>query len=433
MEFISYQNFLNNMEVKQGIPLSFGEEANSMGATLVAYIKKSPGETGTRVQQRKLIEDVISIAGIDKKTWEPKYFKITPNAWGVTMKIGYKGQEEAQQAYNFQLKVEIRFERIAPNNPDKFRRDLVRTLSSKGPKVKKREYHVKNGALFMPDLPDQHFGRYSYAKEVGDSFDLQVAAKRSNDAFLGYFIPEAEYLHKQHPIEKILIPVGNDIFNYDYAKPVPHTSNDTPQESDSRYQKMFFTVAKTVIDQIEGSAELAPVEVLIIPGNHDEQTAFYLGMMLMAWFKNHENITVDWSPRLRKYKEWGVNMLGFSHGQYESFERLFANMAFEEQEMWGRTLYKYMYTGHMHHKEVKEKVVQVIKEIKIPKNPTLITEDLNGVMFDRLASLTSNDYYETSRGYLHLKQAEAFLFDKELGKTHSLVYQLPLSTKPDNR
>ena len=125
-------------------------------------------------------------------------------------------------------------------------------------------------------------------------------------------------------------------------------------------------------------------------------------------------------------------MLGFDHGQYPSFERLFANMAFEEMQMWADTVYKYFYTGHLHHKETKVRISQDFKEIKIPKNPILVTEDLNGVMFDRLASLSSNDYYEATRGFVHIKMAEAFLFDKELGKRHSFIYQLPLSIHSDN-
>jgi hypothetical protein len=92
-----------------------------------------------------------------------------------------------------------------------------------------------------------------------------------------------------------------------------------------------------------------------------------------------------------------------------------------------------MFTGHMHHKEVKSKYSQNFKEIRTPKAPVMVTEDLNGVMFDRLASLTSNDYYEAIKGFLHLKMAEAYIFDKELGKIHSFCYQLPLSIKPDNR
>jgi hypothetical protein len=191
---------------------------------------------------------------------------------------------------------------------------------------------------------------------------------------------------------------------------------------------MFSIGSHLVIKQIELASLIAPVTVIVIPGNHDEEIAFYLGEVVHAWFRNNENITVIVSPKLRKYHQFGENMLGFSHGQYEKFDRLFANMAFEDMQMWATTRNKYFYTGHLHHKETKIKLSdREIVLVKYPTNPALVTEDYNGIMFDRLASLSSNDYYESSRGYVHIKMAENFIFDKKLGKVKSFVHQLPLS------
>jgi hypothetical protein len=105
-------------------------------------------------------------------------------------------------------------------------------------------------------------------------------------------------------------------------------------------------------------------------------------------------------------------------------------MAFADTKAWEATVFKYFFTGHLHHKEVKARIWQGgPKEVKMPKGQLLITEDLNGILFDRLTSLTSNDYYEHSRGFIHIKNAEAFIFDKEFGKTQTLNYQLPLSMR----
>jgi hypothetical protein len=241
---------------------------------------------------------------------------------------------------------------------------------------------------------------------------------------------EAHYLAKRKPFEKVLMVFGNDYFNYTHAKPFTATSNGTYQESDSRYQKMFITGVNQAVKRIEQASELAPVHVIFIPGSHDEENTWYMGIVLNAYFRNNTNVTIDISPTLRQFLQFGKNLLGFDHGQYPTFERLFANMAFADTKAWESTVFKYFFTGHLHHKEVKARVWQGgPKLVNIKKGELLITEDLNGILFDRLTSLTSNDYYEHSRGFIHIKNAEAFIFDKEFGKTHTLNYQLPLSMR----
>jgi hypothetical protein len=152
-----------------------------------------------------------------------------------------------------------------------------------------------------------------------------------------------------------------------------------------------------------------------------------MGVVLHAYFRNNVNVTIDVSPSSRKFYQFGKNMFGFDHGQYPTFERLFANMAFADGKMWSDTTFKYFFTAHLHHKETKAKLYQGIKELKLPKGQILITEDLNGILFDRLGSLTSNDYYEHSRGMIHIKGAEMFIFDPDYGKRFTINYQLPLS------
>jgi len=285
--------------------------------------------------------------------------------------------------------------------------------------------------MLLVDIADHHLGRLSWGAETGDSYDIKIAVKRFTDC-VAFFYDEVQHIMKKHSIAKIVFVLGNDYFNYDYPKPYPMTANQTHQESDLRYQKMFTIGSGLVTGQIEKLSELAPVEVYIVPGNHDEFTSFFLGELLLARFHNNENITIQNSPKKRKYIKFGKNLLGFGHHQFETFERMFANMSLEEQELWGGSRHKYFYTGHKHHKEVfarmiQNKTITTFVDSGTPKRPVLITEDLNGVLFDRMASLTSNDYYEASRGYIHMKGAESHLFHKEFGKRISLNYQLPLS------
>lgn len=402
----------------------FKRSNNGVKATLTHFLKS---QTGDREDLPRLISEEC---GIDLSIWKIKTHRITGNIWTVNGKFNIpdkKGQEWSE-ATNSQLKITIDYERIAPDNKNEFKEELIRELTSKSPRIRARKYE-SNGRLLLLDNADLHLGRLSWGAETGDDYDIKIAVKR-DDASTAYFMGEAEYRHKRHPYEKILMVFGNDYFNYTHAKPFTQTSNGTYQESDGRYQKMFITGVYQAIKRIENALTLAPVHVIFIPGSHDEENTFYMSMTIHAYFRNNPNVSVDISPTLRQFVQFGKNLLGFDHGQYPSFERLFAQMAFTDTKAWESTVFKYFFTGHMHHKETKARVWQGgPKEVKLPKGQFLITEDLNGILFDRLTSLTSNDYYEHSRAFIHIKNAEAFEFDKEIGKTCTLNYQLPLSMR----
>lgn len=379
--------------------------------------------------KQELAEKITDTCGIDLTIWGIENIAIVANAWTVNGKFGSKDDYHWDEALNKQLKITIRYKRIAPDNKYDFKEDLISTIKAHAPKVDLIEYPGITGNLLLNDIPDHHLSRLSWGKETGDSYDINIAVRRYRDANQ-YFHEESKYISHRHPIERQLFVLGNDYFNYDYAKPYPQTSNGTPQTSDVRFQKMFSIGSHVAIKEIETASMLSPITVIIIPGNHDEMMAFMLGEVVAAWFHNNPNVEVITSPNLRKYYPFGKTLLGFSHGQYETFERLFANMAFEDMVAWANTEFKFMFTGHLHHKEVKIKLGDkdiIGSSVRYPKKPVTVTEDLNGIIFDRLASLSSNDYYESSRGYIHVKQAEAQLFSREYGKLMSFVYQLPLS------
>ena len=399
----------------------FKVNKDNVKATLIHYLREEVKKT-----DEELAIEVSMNCGVDLNIWKIKSQRITGNVWTVNGK--FKGEKVTywDEATNSQLKIIIDYERIAPDNYVKFKDELLDIITNV-PKKPVKILTPTNGRLLLADNADMHIGRYSYGAETGDSYDVNIAIKR-DDQSTAYFIDEIKHRSKKHKYEEILMVFGNDYFNYTYAKPFPHTSNGTPQESDSRYQKMFLTGFYQACKKIEMYSTIAPVRIIFVAGSHDEENTFYLSVAINAYFRNNPNVKVVVSPKLREFYKFGKNLLGFDHGQYPTFERLFANMVFQNMKEWGSTKYKYFYTAHYHHKEVKAKLWQGgPNEVKLPKGQVLLTEDLNGVLFDRLSSLTSNDYYEHSRGMIHIKGTEMFEFDKELGKTCTLSYQLPLS------
>jgi hypothetical protein len=150
---------------------------------------------------------------------------------------------------------------------------------------------------------------------------------------------------------------------------------------------------------IDDLSALAPVDVLIIPGNHDEERIFYLGDALECWYHKSKNVSVDNRPIKRKYYAFGKCLIGLSHGYHEKIESLGALMPCEAPGLWAKSVYREYHLGDKHHKV----------EIK--------TDELaNGVVVRILRSLATPSVWEFDKGFVgSLKAAEAFLWEKDCG------------------
>jgi hypothetical protein len=83
--------------------------------------------------------------------------------------------------------------------------------------------------------------------------------------------------------------------------------------------------------------QVAPVDVLIVPGNHDRERMFYAGAALECWYHGSPNVLVDNGAQLRKYYSLGKNLIGFTHGSEEKFTMLPGIMAHEVPQLCDRS------------------------------------------------------------------------------------------------
>ena len=243
--------------------------------------------------------------------------------------------------------------------------------------------------LFVPCFFDLHFAKLAHVDEVGKengNFDCKIAKKR--------FIENAQkYIEriKDRHFEKILFVIGQDYFN---SEADGNTINGTKQDNDGRYANVFKQGTAALIDVITMFADIAPVDVVLVQGNHDEVVSLYCACVLEAFFKNDENINVDTFPKLRKYYRYGNTLLGLSHGEYEK-DRIYGLMQVEAREDWGETKYHEWILGHLHSEGVTDK---------------------NGVLVRRIPSLTGTDYWHFKQGYtMSEKRSVGFVYDYEEG------------------
>lgn len=350
-------------------------------------------------------KELIDFFKIDTDIWELERYKVKTSEgyrkdrtseWHVVDGVTIEGHvsDSGKMLITPLFHIEARFIKKVRAAKAK---DAVETLiedakkfSPKYPKINYKKFD--DGCLYEIAMPDIHFGRLAWGEETGDDFDINIAQNAVNSVIEQLLSFTAKY-----NISKILLPLGNDFYNSDNNADT--TTRGTPQQEDTRWQKTFRRGRELAQQMIDSCAAIAPVDILIIPGNHDQQRSFYLGEVLEAWYANNENVEIDNRAASRKYYQYGKSLIGFAHGYSEKVQSLPLIMALEAPDMWAQSKYREWHTGDKHHK----------------KDMVFRADEENGVLVRILRSLAPDDAWTFGKGFKSLKAAEAFLWHQEQG------------------
>jgi len=208
-----------------------------------------------------------------------------------------------------------------------------------------------------------------------------------------------------YSVEKVLIPMGNDMMHFDNIAGT--TTGGTPQDADLSYFRLFRTVVRAAIQQINIARHVAPVDVLIIPGNHDRVTMFHLGEVLAEVYRDVEDVAIDNRATMRKYYRYGINLIGFTHGKYEKIPELPLIMAQESGKDWAETFVRHWHIGHVH----KRKKIEF-----------LTTDTFQTIEVRVLPSLSGTDAWHARGGYNSSPIAELHVWDAHAGHIDCMSY-----------
>lgn len=254
-----------------------------------------------------------------------------------------------------------------------------------------------SGLLYLPCIADLHMGKYCWAPETGVQYDLKVARERCEAAMEDLLGKAATF----EP-EQIVLAVGHDIMNTDNGRT---TTNGTEQDETGRWQEAYLATQLLVAWMIERCRTLAPTHIIMIAGNHDRQRLFYLGQHVAALYKHTPGITVDSTPRMRKYYRWGGVGLTFCHGDTGKDLLLPYRMSVEFEEF-HKTWYHECLLGHRHTRQ-REQVM-------------LLDKDLSGTLMRYSAirympSLCPSDAWMDSQHFAARRAAEGYLYHRDRG------------------
>ena len=214
-------------------------------------------------------------------------------------------------------------------------------------------------------LSDLHYGKLAEEELTGHlRYDREIALRRAE-------IATEKILNRASVfgVEKILFELGNDLFHVDNTRNT--TTKGTPQDVDGMALGHFDQLADFTCQLVDMLLQVAPVDIISVPGNHDFERAHYLAVLLAKLYKEHPHITVDATAHPRKYYNYGVTLLGKAHGDGTKDQSLPVIMSVEAAQYWTKAKYREFHVSHLHMREHKEFPVQrSFNGVRIRRKPS---------------------------------------------------------------
>lgn len=342
-------------------------------------------------QKEELIKYLIEHSKADKK-WRD-----------IGKKFGFEGEQARQIWRNYRQKNKIEpVESLGDNITEE---DIINRYVPKWEQMKSVDKLINKKwdeeSLLVLNLPDLHL----------DKLDLKHSTIEQN--IDNYFIVLKNLISRAYTftkIEKIVLVVGNDLFNTDNIQ--NSTANGTPQRVnttwDQAYEKIYDAMVQTVA---LCSKFCSCVHITLVQGNHDKSKSYYMAHALEQYFRNDSSITFDRSNTTNKMVTWGNSFLGFNHGNNIN-DKLPLDFAQEFYQEWGQCKYHDIYIGDKHHNNEK-----IFKKKQMQ-------DEKQGVRLRILPSLSKPDTWHDENLYKSRQSGIAILYDKKRGKSAEFEYQL---------
>jgi hypothetical protein len=240
-------------------------------------------------------------------------------------------------------------------------------------------------------IADLHLGMFSWAKETGADYDLKIAADMLRSSMSSLVARSA------NSKEAVVLDLG-DYFHSDNSRNQTSRSGN-PLDVDSRYAKVIQLGFELVIQCIELALQKHDfVEYRKTPGNHDEETSLMLAVAVAAHFRANERVRVDTGPSRFYMRQHGSCMIAATHGDMLKMGEMAGYVAANWPEAWGRTKYRYGYTGHVHNEKA------------------LAVNTLRGLRAESFNTLAAKDAWHAGEGYQSPRNMVSITLHKDRGE-----------------
>ena len=293
-------------------------------------------------------EVVMGAHNLNSDEWTVVSF--TSNAWQSQVKDG-------QKMVLWQSKITVR-----PRTKSEITfADVDRYFANKdltAPVVSVKSDYDPDGEILEICIPDLHAGLLSWRYETGEDYDLNIAKRRFFEA-IGDIVARCQGCS----FSKIVFVTLGDLLHTDNDNQT--TTKGTFQQVDGRLAKIFDYTLDMMIDGIRMLAEIAPVEVVYICGNHDRVLGYTLIKATEKAFTGNDRVVFDVTPNPQKFRIFGVTLIGWTHGDMPK-KNMQGWLQDRARKEFGQCEYAEIHSGHYHSEQVLE-----VAGVKIRYMPNL--------------------------------------------------------------
>jgi predicted DNA-binding protein (UPF0251 family) len=243
-------------------------------------------------------------------------------------------------------------------------------------------------------ITDFHLGMLAWSEETGgEDWDLNIA----EELLVKWF---AAALKSAPRAQVGIFNQLGDFLHFDGLDAITPTSGHL-LDSDTRFQKLVRVAIRVIRRVIQMMLQYYPeVHVKMCEGNHDIAGSVWLREFLAAHYENEPRITIDQSAQPYYCYEHGKTAIFFHHGHKRKIKEIDTVFVAKFREVFGRTKYAYAHMGHLHHLDVKEGNLMVVKQHR---------------------TLAANDAHGARLGFTSGREACVTTYHKEFGQVGEIT------------
>lgn len=275
--------------------------------------------------------------------------------------------------------------------------DLVRVFSEiPGVAPQPLPDYTRGDLLTLYPLADVHLGMLAWGRETGEDYDTTIAVKRLSQGM------QACVQAAPRSARAIILNAGDFLHANDDTNSTPASKHAL--DTDSRHWRTLEEAVKVTIALIDlALTKHDQVIYRALRGNHDPSAPPVLTFALEQRYRNEPRVVIEKNPNDFFVYHFGENMICAHHGDKAKPDRLIGYLADAYAKIWGNTIHRFVWTGHLHHHK---------------------SQDFGGMKWEQLRAITARDAYAASHAYSAKSEMLAVTYHRDQGEVQRATVAL---------
>lgn len=241
------------------------------------------------------------------------------------------------------------------------------------------------------NMGDAHLGALAHKMETGSNNDVNITERELASAM-------CTLIDETQACERCVINDLGDATHYETFDGIT-MGHGHSLDYDTRYPKMIKSYVRVMRDMINKALEkFEKVDVIINQGNHSRSNDIFMGELLRVAYEHTDRVYIVPNTNVFIPYRMGNTFVMTHHGDKAKHNVLSGVMATDYATHWGESIYRYIYSGHIHHREA-------------------VAKEQAGVVIESWNSMSRGDKYAHDGGW----RSRKCLTVVELSKTYGEV------------